>query len=360
MILSEAFWPGYKNGSLSYSELFYKYQDYDYIRNGDEKIAVYSSQAGVFGYLPLSILQNSAIYSTRDALIMYRKGKAGTLFTPMHEKWTCSEDAVPLLLKHEFRGRLNPKAIMFLIQDKVFDKVTGKANNATANWDLVKGIEFEYTDAALGQYLEIEKMKVKCTKFLHVIDIQLKKAVKVKGEKIKVGDIFNVTSGVRITESQVYSNPGNLPCVTSQTTKEGITWKADESWLQSFHKNKKQVIVNSPCLTWAKDGNAGKLFYRNYKFFPNDHCGILLPKNEDVNIKWFMYALQPFVYDYVTSQQSQGMLYEEQMANISLFNPGDLILEKAISDEYERLIKLRRILESLNSQLDAQLLKRVS
>src|SRR3989344_1753629 len=104
--LRDIFNVGAKNSGL-YSDIFYKHQD-----TNEEKIAIYSSQENILGYLPKSILKQESIYSTKDALIMYRKGKAGTLFIPFHNKWACSENAIPLLLKRNYIGKIDLYELM--------------------------------------------------------------------------------------------------------------------------------------------------------------------------------------------------------------------------------------------------------
>ena len=110
---------GVRNSKL-YSELFYKYQDCSYDTDKDEKIAIYSSQKKILGFLPHSILKNRSIYSTDNSLIMYRKGKAGTLFIPYHKKWSCSENAIPLILKEEYKEKINLNYLITLIQDIIY------------------------------------------------------------------------------------------------------------------------------------------------------------------------------------------------------------------------------------------------
>ena len=138
MKISELFKFGIKNSKL-YSDVLYKYQD-----TKEEKIPIYSSQENILGYFPISKLNPKSVYSTKEALIMYRQGKAGTLFIPFHNKWTCSENAIPMLLKSEYNGKINFKYLIRLIQGLIYEKTTGKSDNANANWDMIKDIEFDY------------------------------------------------------------------------------------------------------------------------------------------------------------------------------------------------------------------------
>jgi hypothetical protein len=350
---------GIKNSGL-YSDLFYKYQDYKYQNGVDEPVAIYSSQSKILGYLPSSLLNNNSVYSTKYALIMYRKGKAGTLFVPKHKKWACSENAIPMLLKEQYRNKIILDILIILIQDEVYEKSTGKADNANANWNMIKDMEvdYNYDDKVISQYSKIAPTISKCKKLSRVVDRQLKKSVTSIGKEMRISDIFHVTSGIRITEKDVYEHEGNLPCVASQTTGSGITWRADERWLETFKKNRKSVIVNSSCITWTKDGyRCGKLFYRNYKFYPNDHCGVLLPKDNKINLKWFIYTQQQLIYPHVTSKTAQGMLYEEQMANIKFIFPDENkenSVQNNIVKEYEKLQSVKEILSKYKSELLSQ------
>jgi type I restriction enzyme S subunit len=355
MIINDLFNLGLRNSRL-YSDLFYKYQDYQYKQGIDEKVAIYSSQAKILGYLPSSILKQHSVYSTKNAVIMYRKGRAGTLFIPFHNKWACSENAIPLLLKDDYKGKIDLNTLIILLQDQIYEKTTGKSDNANANWDMIKDMKlnFNYDAKVADEYRKVAKIILKCKDLKDAIERQLKKSVIVDGKPKKVSDIFNVTSGIRITENEVYYHKGDLPCITSQTTNNGITWNADEKWLESFKKNKKSVIIDSKCITWTKDGNAGKLFYRDYKFYPNDHCGVLLPKKDNINLKWFMHTYQQFIYPYVTSKNAQGMLYEEQMSNIPIIFPEDKSKQNEIAEEYEGLVNIKNKLDFFMIKLKKQ------
>lgn len=181
--------------------------------------------------------------------------------------------------------------------------------------------------------------------------------------KVKISDIFHVKTGVRITEEDVYSHIGDLPCVTAQTLNEGITWYADESWLSTFRKNGESVIVNEPCITWSKDGYAGKLFYRDYKFFPNDHCGVLILKDEYkelVNYKWFVYTQQDLIMSNSLQSNSQPMLYNEQMSIIEFELPTlpngniDIEIQNKIVGEFEKLINIKNDIGNMISKIKSK------
>lgn len=139
---------------------------------------------------------------------------------------------------------------------------------------------------------------------------------------MKIGDIFLVGTGRRIVEEEVYLHQGDFPCVTSQTAADGITWRVDKTWIECKYK---KFIVNEDCITWTKDGaKCGTMFFRNYEFYPNDHCGVLVPKKEykeEINLEWFIYQYQYEIKEQVNQQGSQGMLYNEEMSEIEVQYP---------------------------------------
>lgn len=163
---------------------------------------------------------------------------------------------------------------------------------------------------------------------------------------MKISDIFFISTGKRITESEIYLHKGNLPCITSQTINNGITWYGDEDYLNKMYPN---TIINTECLTWAKDGNAGKMFYRNYKFYPNDHCGVLILNEnykEKINYKWFMYTFEKYIMSCSNQQNSQSMLYNEEMGQIELnINIPPIEEQKRMVSLYEKLENYKSLLE---------------
>lgn len=140
---------------------------------------------------------------------------------------------------------------------------------------------------------------------------------------MKIKDVFWIKTGQRIIEEDVYNHKGGFPCITSQTSNNGITWYADKTWLKEKHGD--AIINEESCITWTKDGaKCGTMFYRNYPFYPNDHCGVLILREhfkEELNLKWFIYAYQDVIKNHVTQQGSQGMLYNSEMAEIEIEYP---------------------------------------
>ena len=125
-------------------------------------------------------------------------------------------------------------------------------------------------------------------------------------KEYSVQEIFHVESGKRVTEQQVYQHLGKVPVVTSKSLGEGISWYADEEWLK-----RKGKIYEHPLITWTKEGYAGKFFFRNYKFFPIDVCGVLVLRDEfkdKVNMNWFIFTQQENFYKNVYSKYGKNII----------------------------------------------------
>jgi hypothetical protein len=163
---------------------------------------------------------------------------------------------------------------------------------------------------------------------------------------MKISDIFVVKTGQRITEEEVYLNQGDFPCVTSQTSNNGITWYANKDWLAKEHGQ--AIIEVDECITWTKDGaKCGTLFYRDYPFYPNDHCGVLILKDEykdSINLKWFIYTKQELIKGFVSQQGSQGMLYNTEMSEIEIEDwiPDREEIQDKYVEQYEKAIFIKK------------------
>lgn len=173
---------------------------------------------------------------------------------------------------------------------------------------------------------------------------------------MKIKDVFWIKTGQRIIEEDVYNHKGEFPCITSQTSNNGITWYADKEWLKEKHG---AAIVNEEnCITWTKDGaKCGTMFYRNYSFYPNDHCGVLILRDqfkEELNLKWFIYAYQDVIKNYVTQQGSQGMLYNSEMAEIEIEYPfpDKVTVQDEIVKQCEKIKSIKEHLNQKISQLN--------
>ena len=239
--------------------------------------------------------------------------------------------------------------------------VTSKGGNSKLMKEQVDNIEVDIIDITLQDKL-VKEFNIRMNKLnllnsvLEKVNTQISKKIISKSKSFLMKELFDITSGLRITQNDIYNNSGDFPAVTSQTRNEGIAWYGDRKWLTNIEKNSKKVYVDKECLTWTKDGaKCGTMFHRDYEFYPNDHCGVLIPKLE-LNLAWAKQKLQPIVYNHVVAKDAQGMLYEEQMANIEVDIPVDMNenididMQNKIYQEYEILATIKKNIENLISK----------
>jgi len=317
---------------------------------------------------------NSGImgYIDRKHMGLYKKvGKSGDLswvtngyagkVTYRESDFLPTEKCGVAAIKSKYKEKVNPKWLEIYLNSITKKYVVAKEGNGKLEIVQMKNIPVVIPD--LDEQEEIVNENNTNQKIINslkdkLLNIREQLAVNISytSKKFKISELFQITSGVRITQEQVYQNPGTFPVVTSKTTKEGIAWYASEKWLNDFRKNGEKVVVEKECVTWSKDGNAGKLFYRDYPFYQNDHSGVLIPKNDNINLQWFKIHFQSEIYKHVVAKDSQGMLYEEQMANIEIEMPIkdnediDLNLQNEIYAEYKRLSDIKEKLESIISR----------
>ncbi len=260
-------------------------------------------------------------------------------------------------IKKKYKDIVNPKWLEIYLNSITKKYVVAKEGNGKLEIVQMKNIPVIIPDLneqklIVEEYIKNQLIIKQLKDQIKTIDKELSKKISYKSKKFKISDLFHITSGVRITQEEVYQNAGDFPVVTSKTTNEGIAWYANKKWLYNFMKNNKNVVIEKECITWSKDGNAGKLFYRDYPFYQNDHSGALIPKNA-INLQWFKIYCQSEIYKNVVAKDSQGMLYEEQMANIEVEIPVkengeiDIDLQNEIYAEYKRLSDIKEKLESI-------------
>lgn len=278
-----------------------------------------------------------------EGIVISRKGKAGNLIYVDEEKYTLNDDAYTLRIKSKYKKDICLKYVLYSMRNLTeMCVISDKGGNRTFNKTIFEKTEVELPEIddqnqVVEEYEKLEK--IYCYLRQKSIEIQktVAKIVKVNGEIYKVRDVFDVSAGKRIKEEEVYRHKGNFPCATAQTSNNGITWYADKSWLKKIGEKN---IITVPCITWTKDGaKTGTMFYRDYPFFANDHCGILIPKDEfksTIYMKWFVFSQKYNIRQAVTARTGQTMLYKEQMKNVTFQMPS-YKKQIEIAKEYERL-----------------------
>lgn len=291
-------------------------------------------------------------------IIISRNGNAG--LTSYTEKLIATTDhAYIITAKEKYKNQIDLKWFSIFSAAIIADCISNNGSNATFSKDLFlkQEISYPFPDISeqkkiVAEYEKIENIKKKVAEYSDKINALLFLSIEYSShETKKIGDLFIVKTGRRITEEDVYNHIGSFPCITSQTSNNGITWLADYSWLNDNYN--KYIVTADECLTWTKDGaKCGTFFYRDFSFYPNDHCGVLIPKKEykdEINLKWFMYTHRAYINSFVTQNNSQAMLYNGTMENIEIPYPFPKRDEQdAIVEQYERLETLINKLNRLS------------
>ena len=116
-----------------------------------------------------------------------------------------------------------------------------------------------------------------------------------------VESICEISRGKVISKDFIKENYGEYPVYSSQTENNGVL-----GWISTFD-------YDGEYLTWTTDGaNAGTVFYRKGRFNITNVCGLLKPKNSEINIRYLYFTLKSVAKKYVV----QGMGNPKLMSNV--------------------------------------------
>ncbi len=224
--------------------------------------------------------------------------------------------------------------------------------------------DLDFQKNILDKYQIIKEVKQKVEEYKKQIK-DLMVEIKINDQKtklIKIDDLFNIKQGNAFyTKKRVIGNgwKGNIPVYSSNTKNEGLLMKMD---LDKINKND---LYYQYCLTWSVDGYAGKLFVRNsenllqekkeeYFFTINNHCGILIPRKDDLCLEYIKFIIQPLFFDKAKGYGNKK-LGTNQIENIKVQIPidnqenFDLQAQKEIAEKYK---KIESIKKAINLELD--------
>lgn len=331
-----------------------------------DNIAVYSSATEEAFSLPKvdkNLLINDKHIKTfskdKSYIIIARNGKAGLMNIINGIDFTINDHAYVMELKKPFIDKINLEYFIFKYQLDFLGFVSSKDANGTFSKEIAQNYEIEIEpievqEELIYNYYKKQNILNKINGLILQLDQQIKKVVEFnsKTKNFLISELFRVTSGKRIVQKEVYHNPGTLPIVSAQT--DHSFWYASKEWLSAFNKNGKSLVFNQPCISWVCVGRAGTMFYRDFEFYLTDNAGVLTPKSDKINLKWFIATYQEKIRDLRQGdRQGQSTMFTEHMANIEVEIPVkengeiDIDLQNEIYAEYKRLSDIKEKLESL-------------
>lgn len=165
-----------------------------------------------------------------------------------------------------------------------------------------------------------------------------------KYKEMKLSEIFEIVKGKdKYTKEYVRNHNGEYPLYSSQTTNNG-----EFGYIDSYD-------FDEECLTWTTDGiYAGTLFMRNGKFSMTTHCGALIPKIKNINIKYIYVQLKNELRSYalgVGNKRVTTSVIKDVVVKIPIDEKGefDLNKQKEISEE---ILNTTNIINKIKNEIE--------
>ncbi|MEC5425295.1 restriction endonuclease subunit S [Virgibacillus sp. C22-A2] len=349
-------------------------------KESTDAIPVYSGSIGEelsLGYIDNKYLDDLKTF-TGPAVVICRKGLAGSMEYVTDELFTVNDDAYVMYVNDEYKESVNLEWASFNLQKLFYQISTSKNGNGTFSKTYAEKQDFDFPyirnqNEELIMYRQLTYADSLIVKIQERIDDFLSRiCMSNEMTEYKVSDVFYLDTGKRITRKTLYNNLNQfigsenlIPIVSSGAKGNGIFGNATEDWLKNTYKRGRKTvnqswdpwknyvgadfIIDSSCVTWNTDGDAGTLFYRDYSFFPTDHCGVLIPKEkytEKVNLKYFVYSQK---YNF-KQNSDRGNLHKEQMANLTFMLP-DIDTQNKIAEKVDELLDFYNNLTLLRNKI---------
>ena len=146
---------------------------------------------------------------------------------------------------------------------------------------------------------------------------------------VKLGEVFEIQRGKRITKEWIKFHPGKYPVYSAKITGDLVMGYID------------QYLFDGEYLLISSYGEAGNVSYVKNKFWTTDNATLLKNKNSNrFNIKFYMHYLNLVAKNYVNTASTPTSLTPKVIANILVPLPSLKIQNKivAIMDKLESLI----------------------
>jgi hypothetical protein len=331
------------------------------IYNGNGNIPIFTSSNKIKGFGNFSIIDESLL----PCLTYQTKGYSGVI--SLQEKPFDANNTAVLILKDEYRNKVNLKYLALIIQTKLNEILTSESGVSYLNKDLVLNVEFElpinseknidieFQNKFVSKYEKIKKYKEIIIEKINSIEnitkseIIIDKFIIKNMEKIA---ILNKGSS-KVSEENIYKNYDSkgIPVYSSATFNEGLMGRVSKEYYESFDKQGKEGE-----LTWTTNGYAGVVFYRETNYLYSEKCGRIILRKEfkkKINPKFLKIYLNQITYKYKTSESNNGKLDIIHMLNVPVKLPTDkdgnidLGIQDSIVKKYQDLDDLKNRLVSI-------------
>lgn len=134
-----------------------------------ERLPIYTSSYEILGYLPKDTMKDGEPLQINkgESVIVFRKGKAGTMFYSKVKEYIASENSIPFQIKDEYKVRIKDgvkvgvelKWFYYTYRKIFLNMVTSKADNATFNLDFLDRLYIDIPKAEIQERI-IEKYEM--------------------------------------------------------------------------------------------------------------------------------------------------------------------------------------------------------
>jgi len=229
----------------------------------------------------------------------------------------------------------------------------------------VKGnFDLKIQNVIVNDILESNKIKSKISAYKKQIE-ELNVEIINQQDNIKIeniNDLFSMNQGnAYYTKKRIIGNgwAGDIPVYSSNTQDDGLLMNI------ALDKIKPNDLYFQRCLTWSIDGYAGKLFVRNddninndkqtkFYFTINNHCGILIPRKEKLDLEYIKFIVQPIFFEkakgYGNKKLGNNQIQDVEIP-IPINSKGEFDLE-AQQEIAEKYRKIEQIKKSISAELD--------
>lgn len=253
-------------------------------------------------------------------------------------------------IKPQYKDFLDYEYLRFVIELKLESMEFGFRRKCSMG--KVKPVKIKIPVDGDGE-LDIYQQKILSDKYKKLIElknklkrdyeeiqiIKLNFGVKEEWKEVPLKEIFRIGKGdSKYTRKYIREHLGEYPVYSSQTTCEGVIGKI------------KTHDYNTKCLTWTTDGvHAGTVFFRNEKFSMTTHCGVLIPIEDQLNLKFICYQLRSFLKDYavgIGNKRLTADIIGDVSIKIPLDSDGnfDLKKQKEHAERFERSLSIQNFI----------------
>lgn len=318
------------------------------VRNGIYEL--YSSQTknnGIIGRIDTYDYDCECLTWTTDGIY------AGTVFY-RNGKFSMTTHCGALLPKNP--NNLSLKYLEYVLNNTLKHHAKGDGNKRVTV-DIVKKISIpipicengdfslEYQQEIVEKYNIISELKAKIDEYeqnLRNLTILIENET-TPCKVVEVGDIFETKKGLsKYTKTYGQTNNGDYPVYSASNT-------APLTFINSFDYDGKY-------LTWATNGFAGYIKVIDGKFSINGDRGLLIPKNENINIDYIKVVLEPILRGLAKGRKGDNgdneftKVYPSMVKNVTLSIPVlsdgtfDLKIQDDVAESYRKVEEVKELL----------------